>query len=67
MYLITSDLNDLDYTNLSLKFTYANLKSLIKKIVGCANNSEKSTTIKKDDGHVPGGCLMSTIWAFDTI
>ena len=45
---------------------YADIKSLIKKIDGSANNPEKSSTAKIGE-HIPCGYLMSTIWAFDNI
>ena len=45
---------------------YADIESLIKKIEGCANNPEKSSTTKVGE-HIPCGYSMSTIWAFDHI
>ena len=45
---------------------YADIESLIRKIDGCANNLEKSSTTKKYE-HVPFGYSMSTIWGFDHI
>ena len=45
---------------------YADLESLIKKIDGCANNPEKSSTTKIDE-HIPFGYPMLTIWASDNI
>ena len=39
---------------------------MIKKIDGCANNPEKSSTIKIGD-LVPSGHLMCAIWGFDPI
>ena len=42
---------------------YANLESLIKKVDGCGNNTEKSS-ITKIDEHIPCGYLMSAIWVF---
>ena len=45
---------------------YADMKYLVKKIDGCANNPEKSSTTKIGD-HIPSGYLMSTIWAFNDI
>ena len=44
---------------------YANVESLIKKIDGCANNPEISSTIKIG-GHIPYGYSKS-IWAFHHI
>ena len=43
---------------------YADIKSLIKKIDGCANNPEKSST-KELGEHIPCRYLISIIWAFD--
>ena len=45
---------------------YADIESLIKKIGGCANNPEKSSTTKIGE-HIPCGYSMSTIWALDHI
>ena len=45
---------------------YAESESLIKKIDGCANNSENSSITKVEE-HIPVGYLMSTIWVFDHI
>ena len=45
---------------------YADIESLIKKIDGCANNPENSSTTKIAE-HIPCGYSMSTIWAFDDI
>ena len=45
---------------------YADIESLIKKINGCANNPEKSSTTKLGE-HIPCGYSMSTIRAFDNI
>ena len=45
---------------------YADIESLIKKIDGCENNSENSSTRTKCE-HIPCGYQMSTIWAFDHI
>ena len=42
------------------------MESLIKKINGCANNPENSSTTKIGE-HIPCGYSMSTIWAFDHI
>ena len=39
---------------------YADIKSLIKKIDGCANNSEKSSTANIGE-HVPCGYSMPNI------
>ena len=43
---------------------YADIKPLIKKLDGYANNPENSSTTKIGE-HIPCGYLMSTIWAFD--
>ena len=43
---------------------YDDIESLTKKIEGCANNPEKSSTAKIVQ-HIPCGESMSTIWAFD--
>ena len=43
---------------------YADIKSLIKKVRGYANNPENSLTTKIGD-HIPWRYLMSTIWGFD--
>ena len=42
------------------------IQNLIRKIDGCANNAENSSTIKIGE-HIPWGYSMSTIWAFDHI
>ena len=42
---------------------YAEIVSLIKKIGGCANNPEKSSTTKIVE-HIPCGYSMSIIWEF---
>ena len=43
-----------------------NIESLNKKIDGCANNPENSSTTKIGE-HNPCGYSISTIWAFDNI
>ena len=45
---------------------YADIESLIKKIDGCLNNPENSSTTKIGE-HIPCGYSMSTIWEFDNI
>ena len=45
---------------------YADIESLIRKIGGCANNPENSSTTNIGE-HIPCGYSMSTIWAFDHI
>ena len=45
---------------------YADIESLIRKIDGCANNPENSSTTKIGE-HIPCGYSMSTIWEFDLI
>ena len=45
---------------------YADTESLIRKIDGCAINSENFSTTKIGE-HIPRGDLMWTIWAFDPI
>ena len=45
---------------------YGDIESLIKKIGGCENNPEKSSTTKRDK-HIPCGYSMSTIWGFNHI
>ena len=45
---------------------YVDLESFIKKVDGCANNPEKSSTTKTGE-HIPSGYSISTIWAFDNI
>ena len=45
---------------------YADIESLIKKIDGCENNSEKSS-IRKVGKHIPCGYSVSTIWGFNQI
>ena len=42
---------------------YVDLLSLIKKVNACANNSEKTSTIKIGK-HVPSGYSLSAIWEF---
>ena len=45
---------------------YSELESLIKKVDECANNPEKSSTIKVVK-QIPCGYSISTIWAFGNI
>ena len=45
---------------------YADIESLIRKIDRCANNPEKSSTMKIGK-HIPCRYSMSTIWGFDHI
>ena len=45
---------------------YTDLQSLIKKIDGCKNNSEKLATAKVGKC-IPCGCSVCTIWTFDVI
>ena len=45
---------------------YVDTESLIKKLDGCANIPENSSTTKIGE-HIPCGYSMSTIWAFDHI
>ena len=45
---------------------YADIESLIKKVDGCANNLENSSTIKISE-HIPCIYLRLTIWALDDI
>ena len=45
---------------------YADIESSIKKVDGCANNPENSSTTEINE-HIPCGYSMSTIWAFDHI
>ena len=45
---------------------YADIEALIKKIDGCENNPEKSSTTKIGE-HIPCRYSMSTIWGFDHI
>ena len=45
---------------------YANIKSLVKKVDGCANNPENSS-VKKIGEHIPCGYSLSTISEFDQI
>ena len=45
---------------------YADIESLIKKINGCANNPENSSTTKISQ-HIPWGYSMLTTGAFDHI
>ena len=42
-----------------MPYIYADLESLINKIVGCANNLEESSTTKLDE-HVPCRCSISS-------
>ena len=46
--------------------TYADIESLIKKIDGCVNTPENSSTTKIGK-HIPCGYSMSTTWVFDNI
>ena len=45
---------------------YADIESFIRKIDGCANNPEKSSTTKLDE-HIPCRYSMWKIWRFDDI
>ena len=45
---------------------YGDIKSLSRKIDGCGNNPENSSTTKLGE-HIPCKYSMSTIWAFDHI
>ena len=45
---------------------YGDLKSLIKKVNGCKNNPEKSST-RKISEHIPCGYSISTIWTLDGV
>ena len=45
---------------------YADIESLIKKIDGCANNPQNSSTTKTGE-HAPLGYSMPTILGFDHI
>ena len=47
-----------------LYIIYADIEQLIRKIDGCANNPEKSSTMKIGI-HIPWGYSMSAIWGFD--
>ena len=47
-----------------MPYIYADIESLFKKINGCANNLENSST-KKIGGHLPCGYSTSTSQAFD--
>ena len=40
---------------------YADIEYLIRKIDGCANNPENSSTTKVDE-YIPCGYSMSSIW-----
>ena len=40
---------------------YVDIECLIRKIDGCANNPENSSTTKIEE-HIPWGHSMSTIW-----
>ena len=42
---------------------YAYIESLIKKIDGCRNNPENSSTTKIGE-HIPCGYSMSALWTF---
>ena len=46
--------------------SYANLESLIKKVDGCVNNPEKSSTTKIEE-HIPCGYSCFKIWAFNDV
>ena len=45
---------------------YGDMESLIKKIEGCANIPENSSTTKIGE-HIPCGYSITTIWAFNNI
>ena len=44
-----------------LYIVYADIESLIKKIEGCVNNPENSSTTKIGE-HIPWGYFISIIW-----
>ena len=46
--------------------TYADLECLVKRIEGCANNPQKSSSIKIGE-HIPCRYSMSIIWGFKHI
>ena len=45
---------------------YSDIESLIRKINGCANNPENSSSTNIGQ-HIPRGYLISIIWGFDQI
>ena len=45
---------------------YADIKSLIKRMGGCRNNPENSSTTQIGE-HIPCGYSVIKIWAFDHI
>ena len=49
-----------------LLIIYADLECIIKKIDGCKNNSENSSTTKVSE-HIPSSLLISTISSFRSI
>ena len=44
----------------------ADIEALIRRIDGCANNPENSSTTKIGE-HIPCGYPMSIIWAFEDL
>ena len=58
LYILRSNqhtkLEKMPYTN------YANIECLVKRSEGCANNPQKSSTVKIGE-HIPCGYSMSTI------
>ena len=62
----TLELNQYMKSDKMLYIIYDDTESLIKKIDGCANNPENSSTTKIGD-HSHCRYSISTIWVFDNI
>ena len=60
------DFNQYHKSDKTTSIIYADFESLVKKVDGCKNNSEK-LSITKICEHIPYGYSVSTIWTFDGI
>ena len=58
------EFNQYRKSDVALSFIYVDLESLIKRIEGHRNHSEKSSRTKV---YIPSGYSVSAIWIFDGI